>query len=259
MNQADIVYVEQVEGGLTRLLAVFDTHLPSSVGPVRSTRNDDPEIVAQYGPVVYVASGGSRTEYRPMDRSNLHTVINDRGGPGFRRDANRPIPHNLFSDLSYVARTVKGPKASSIGLTWSSRITNPATAGVTVSTTVGATPVAFEWSAAAHHYIRYYQGHPDRLSNGQPVGTANVIVQFVAGNSFPADIDPAGNPAWYQHTVGGGRVVVFRNGRRIEGRWGRPHFGSGTRLVDLNGRPIALAPGGAWFVLVNNGTALAAR
>jgi hypothetical protein len=257
LNQADIVYIEQVEGGLTRLLAVFDTHLPSNVGPVRSTRNDDPEIVAQYGPIIYVASGGSRAEYRPLDRSKLHTVINDRGGPGFRRDNNRPVPHNLFSDLSYVAKKVKGPKAGGIGLTWSPKIGNAATAGPTVSTTVGGTPVVFHWSAGAHRYIRYHGGQPDRLSNGQPVATTNVIVQFVAGNVYAADIDPAGNPAWYQHTVGSGRVVVFRDGKRIEGRWSRPHFGSGTRLVDLHGKPIALAPGGAWFALVNTGTALA--
>src|SRR5207245_8960240 len=129
-------------------LAVFATHLPPDVGPVRSTRNDDPEIVAQYGPIIYVASGGSRVEYRPLDRSNLHTVINDRGGPGLRRDANRPIPHNLFTDLSYVAKKVKGPKASSVGLTWSATISNPATAGATVSTSVGRPPVAFHWSPA---------------------------------------------------------------------------------------------------------------
>jgi hypothetical protein len=83
-----------------------------------------------------------------------------------------------------------------------------------------------------------------------------VIVQFVKGNVYSLDIDPAGNPAWYQHTVGSGRVVVFRDGRRIVGTWSRPHPSMGTRLVDAHGKPIALAPGGAWFVLVNDGTPL---
>lgn len=254
LNQADIVYIEQVEGGLTRLVAVFDTHLPATVGPVRSTRNDDPEILAQYGPIIYVASGGSRVEYQPLDRSKLRAVINDRGGPGFKRAPNRPIPHNLFADLAYIAAKVHGPRATSIGLAWSARITNPSSAGTLVSTRVGATPVQFRWSAATHRYVRYFDGRPDRLANGQPVSTPNVIVQFVAGHAFPADIDSAGNPAWYQHTVGTGQVIVFRDGRRIAGRWSRPHASDGTRLVDAHGKPITLALGGAWFVLVNNST-----
>jgi hypothetical protein len=192
-----------------------------------------------------------------MDRSNLRTSINDRGGPGFIRDDNRPIPHNLFANVALVAKKLKGPVAKSIGLTWSAKIVNASSAGLVVSTHVGGTPVTFRWSAAAHRYLRYVNGGPDRLENGHSVSTPNVIVQFVKGNSYPADIDPAGNPAWYQHTVGSGQVVVFRNGRKIVGHWSRPTPTAGTRLLDAAGKPIALAPGGAWFVLVNTGTALA--
>jgi hypothetical protein len=257
LNLADIVYIEQVEGGLTRLVAVFDSTLPTRVGPVRSTRNDDPEIMAQYGPVIYVASGGSPEEYKPLRRSNLHAVINDHGGPGFSRDPNRPIPHNLFADLAYIAKKVRGPQARSIGLQWSWKITNPSGPGQLVSTTVGGTPVVFRWDGREHRYIRYFYGRPDVLSSGRPVSTRNVIVQFVHGHVFPADIDPAGNPAWYQSTVGSGRVVVFRDGRRIAGHWRRASPTDGTSLVDGRGKPITLAPGGAWFVLVNDGTALA--
>jgi hypothetical protein len=257
LEQADIVYIEQVEGGLTRLVAVFDSTLPTRVGPVRSTRNDDPEIMAQYGPVIYVASGGSPEEYKPLDHSTLRAVINDRGGPGFSRAGNRPIPHNLFADLRYIAARVKGPRARAIGLVWSRGLANVSKPGLAVSTRVGATPVVFRWSWGTHRYVRYYAGSPDRSATGRAISTPNVIVQFVRGNSFPADIDPAGNPAWYQHTVGSGRVVVFRNGRRIDGRWRRPAATDGTTLTDASGKPIALAPGGAWFVLVDNGVPLA--
>ena len=57
--------------------------------------------------------------------------------------------------------------------------------------------------------------------------------------------------------VGSGRVVVFRDGKRIDGTWKRPRAKDGTDLVDQHGKPITLAPGGAWFVLVNTGTPLA--
>jgi hypothetical protein len=51
LTAADVVYVEQVEGGLTRLLAVFSSRLPRILGPVRSARVSDPELLRPYGPV----------------------------------------------------------------------------------------------------------------------------------------------------------------------------------------------------------------
>jgi hypothetical protein len=257
LDRADIVYVEQVEGGLTRLVAIFNSHLPLRVGPVRSTRNDDPQIVRQYGPIIYVCSGGDHIEYRPMNRSDLHAVVNDRGGPGFSRGPGRPVPLNLFANVSGIAKKVNGPTAKSVGLQWSTKIINPHRRGTVVRTHVGGTPVMFRWSDRTHRYLRYFNGHVDRLGNGRATSTPNVIVQFVHGHVFPADIDPAGNPAWYQHTTGKGHVVVFRSGFRIAGRWSRPHAAAGTRLVDMHGNPIRLAPGGTWFLLVNDGTTLA--
>jgi hypothetical protein len=209
--------------------------------------------MAQYGPVIYVASGGSRAEYYPLNHSPLKQVINDHGGPGFHRDNSRTAPDNLVVNLQEVVKAVKGPRAKSIGLYWSAKLANPSTGGTVVSTTVGATPVVFKYNAKWHRYYRYFDGHLDTLANGHYVSTPNVIVQFVKGNVFAKDIDPAGNPAWYQHTLGSGDVVVFRDGRRIEGHWSRPHALSGTSLVDAKGKPIMLKPGGAWFVLVNNG------
>ena len=66
-----------------------------------------------------------------------------------------------------------------------------------------------------------------------------------------------GNPAQYTHTIGHGRAVVFRDGRRIEGTWSRPAVDDGTTLSTTDGKAIALAPGGAWFVLVATNAPLA--
>jgi hypothetical protein len=48
LEDADIVYIEQVEGGLTRLAAIFSSTIPKVVGPVRSARISDIEILEQY-------------------------------------------------------------------------------------------------------------------------------------------------------------------------------------------------------------------
>ena len=45
LEDADIVYIEQVEGGLTRLAAIFSSKIPEVIGPVRSARISDIEIL----------------------------------------------------------------------------------------------------------------------------------------------------------------------------------------------------------------------
>lgn len=256
IDKADIVYIEQVEGGLTRLVAVFNTTLPV-VEPVRSTRANDPELLAQFGPIDYAASGGSKAELKPMDQSNLRTTINDRGGPGFARDDNRPVPNNLRANLSLIGQVLKGAFAKSIGLVFSAAIANtPTLPGTSVRTVVGGTPVAFNWIPSVKRYGRLIDGSYQHTATGALISTPNVIVQFCKSTVYTADRDVLGNPAQYTHTIGSGKVVVFRNGRRIVGTWSRPTATAGTTLKDASGTPIALAPGGEWFVLVATGSPL---
>jgi hypothetical protein len=256
VDQADIVYVEQAEGGLTRLVAVFATHKPV-VEAVRSVRTSDPELLTQYGPIAFVASGGGGDSLPALDRSILRSVINDRGGAGFGRDGARPVPYNLTSDLATASSTTRAARARSIGFTWSSKLTGArSTLGARVDTVVGGTPVTFHWDGGISRYVRVIGGVPQSAADGRPIATPNVIVQYCQVTAHPGDVDVAGNVAQYTHSVGRGRVVVFRNGRRIDGTWSRPYSKAGTVLRNGQGQPISLAPGGAWVILVANGAPL---
>lgn len=256
IDKADLVYVEQVEGGLTRLMAIFNTVLPT-VEPVRSVRPSDPELALQFGHIIFVASGGSRAGIAPLNKSPLRPVIGDRGGPGFSRNPKRPAPYNLSADLTRIAASTHGPKAKSIGLVWSSQPSAvPSKAGTSVRTKVGGTAVAFDWNPRTHRYQRRIDGQVQHAADGNVVATPNVVVQFCRITTYTKDRDVLGNPAQYTHTVGQGRAVVFRGGRRIDGTWTRHTAKDGTTLRGSNGKPIALTPGGAWFVLVNTSAPL---
>lgn len=256
IDSANIVYIEQVEGGLTRLLAVFETKLPK-VEAVRSTRVGDPEIALQYGPIDYVASGGSDGELKPLKASKLRWTVGDKGGPGFGRDPNRPVPFNLTADLASIAKRLKGPTARDIGLTWSTDVTNTGdTPATKVRTVVGGTAIEFDWDAARQRYVRIINDASAKAADGHVIATPNVIVQSCQVTTFNGDIDQSGSPAKVTHTIGKGSVAVFRNGRRINGTWHRATVGDVTHLVDTHGRPITLAPGGAWFVLVATGAVI---
>jgi hypothetical protein len=256
ITQADIVYIEEVEGGLTRLVAVFHTSLPF-VEAVRSTRANDPELLAQYGPIGYVAAGGAPNPLQVLRQSTLRASVG-LYGPGLSRDGSRTPPYNLVANLAVLAKTLKAAKAKSIGLTWSGSTKQAAhaPAGYTVQTAVGSTAVQFQWKAKLGRYVRVIGGAEQHAANGALITTPNVVVQFCKVTTYWKDVDVNHNPAKWSHTVGSGKVVVFRNGHRITGSWSRPTLGSGTTLRDAHGAPIALAPGGAWFVLAANGTPL---
>ncbi len=257
IDKADIVYIEQVEGGLTRTIAVFHSRKPVPVGPVRSVRANDPELLSQYGAIAFVASGGGGDSLPTLDKSILKADINDRGGAGFYRDGNRPVPYNLMLDFHRLPPRL-GRGAKSIGFTWSraTTILRGRARATHVSTVVGGTPVNFTWSGRLRRWVRVIDGAMQHAADGAVIRTPNVIVQFCKGHVNPHDIDQAGNPGFFTETIGAGRVVVFRNGHRIEGRWLRSRLTSGTTLRDKHGKQIPLAPGGAWVVLVATGAPL---
>ena len=59
LQAADLVYVIPVEGGLTRFMAVFSSHVPAVVGPVRSAREDDLNVLRQFGRPAFAWSGAA--------------------------------------------------------------------------------------------------------------------------------------------------------------------------------------------------------
>ena len=255
LDKADIVYIEEVEGGLTRMLAVFGTHKPV-VEPVRSVRANDPELLVQYGRISLVASGGGRDALRRLDASPVKGITNDRGAPGFSRDGDRPAPYNLRADLARISARARTAGSRNVGFSWakSDPRLKSARAATSVRTVVGSTPVTFQWQGRLGRYVRTLGGTPLRTASGAPIATPNVLVQLCKVTVNRRDLDVNRNPTRYTHTVGSGRVVLFRDGRRIEGKWSRPTAGAPTKFTDSRGAPLLLAPGGAYVVLASRGT-----
>lgn len=254
LEKADVIYLEEVEGGLTRMLAVFASAKPS-VRAVRSIRASDPELLGQYGKIIVVASGGAPHAMRVLDLSNLHSVIHDRAEVGFFRDYSRSAPYNVASDLARVSAAIKAAGVRNVGFRWAATDARPAggTPAATVSTRVGNTPVGFVWDPALARYVRTVGGQRVLAASGAPIAKPNVIVQYCQVSADYSDVDVRGNPSAFTKTVGSGRVVLFRGGKRIEGKWSRPSIGSPTTLTDSAGKPLLLAPGGTFVALVRTG------
>lgn len=254
IDQADVIYIEQAEGGLTRMVAVFGTHRPV-VEAVRSVRASDAELLAQYGPIALIASGGGGDSLSTLDHSIVKGVINDRGGPGFSRDGSRPAPYNLQTNLAQVAAAIHTGGSKPIGFSFAKDFPglSGAPSGAAVNTVVGSTPVSFRWVPSIGKYVRMIGGQQLHAANGNPIASPNVLVQLCRVSVNRNDVDVEGNPSQFTYTVGSGTAVLFRNGKRVVGKWSRPNSGSGTTFSTLSGKPLLMAPGGAIVVLATVG------
>ncbi|HZC72443.1 MAG TPA: DUF3048 domain-containing protein [Jatrophihabitans sp.] len=263
IDKADIVYIEAVEGGLTRLAAVFASQAPKKVGYVRSTRPSDPDLLLQYGKITEAYSGGAHDSIPRVHRSGITSWSMDDGRGYYRR-----TPHagdegyiNVVLNVWKVSRHVKTPRPRKIGWTFAQGLGHSHLhlyKGKHIHTEVTGsyqhgTPVDFNYRPKLHKYVRYINGIPQHAADGKLISATNVIVQSCRVRSHPRDTDIAGNPSQFTYTVGKGKVSVFRHGNRIRGTWSRQRLKDGTTLRAKSGKPIPLAPGNTWVVLIRRG------
>ncbi|HSV65018.1 MAG TPA: DUF3048 domain-containing protein [Mycobacteriales bacterium] len=254
---ADVVYVEMVEGGLTRLVAVYASRRPRTVGPVRSVRSSDPELLAHYGPIVLAFSGGAAGVVAHFRRSPLVDGSTYAHAGAYRRLAGRPAPHNLMVDLYLLARAL--PRAGGVrdvGFRWA--LGDPrlsaARRASRLAVRMGGTLVSFAWDGPHHVFDQTADGGPVREAGGRPLATPNVLVQLCPVTVDRTDVDVVGNPAQYTHTVGSGAVLLFRDGKVIAGRWRRTQASAATEYLDEQGQPLLLRPGGVWVLHAPQGS-----
>jgi hypothetical protein len=253
VNSADIVYLEDVEGGATRFMAVFQSTLPTLVGPIRSGRITDIEILAAYGRVALVYSGAQPRVESAIRAAPLRPFAEGEA-PGFIRTTDRYAPYNLYLDpQKLLAAHHELPTANGIGLLFgpAGSATTPATAASVVMTPNETYGFAFD--AASSHWLVSVDGRALRQSNGDRLSATNVLVQQVrvTGSAFH---DVLGNVTPRTYTVGSGTFRLLRpDGTVTTGTWKRPKASGPTTYTDASGAPATFAPGRTWIVLAPKG------
>ena len=242
VGDADVVYVEPVEGGLTRLLAVFASRLPTTVGPVRSFRESDLDLLAAYGRPAFAFSGNAPELDGQVRSASVVPLSAERVAAPYRRAADRPVPHNLYGDptaLVDAADGVEGPR--DVGFRFGPLPDDGSSPAPEATERVGRTEVQ----------IRAAGGRWDVTVGGAPADAhpATVVVQRVPVRTS-AIRDAAGAPSPTAVTVGSGPVDVFRDGRRLSGTWSRSAAGAPTAFTSADGAPLPFAAGPVWVLLV---------
>ena len=96
VEQADVVYEEIVNGGITRLAAIFNQNAPGKIGPVRSVRPTDTAIVWPLGGI-FAYSGGAQYAINSISTAPVKLVDESAAGFAMYRDPNRVAPYNLYA------------------------------------------------------------------------------------------------------------------------------------------------------------------
>ena len=251
LKDADIVYIEEVEFGLTRIAAVFATTLPKVVGPVRSARISDIDLLAQFGKPAFAYSGAQHKMRPVLAAASIYDVSGDAGPAGYFRDASRPAPYNFFGKpAALLARAPHASTAKDIGFTFST-VTPAGGKPVKVATaTYPASTAQFVWDPASHTYAVRLNGRPARATEGGTQHATTVVLQYVRQHDSGYG-DKFGGKTPKLETVGTGTAWVLRGGRAYAVTWTRSSATSGTTFTDASGTPVAFAPGQVWVALVN--------
>ena len=246
LEMADLVYVEPVEGGLSRLLVVFQSQLPPVVGPIRSIRHSDLELLAGFGRPA-LAFSGEAPALRPLIEQAPVLDVSVRNRPtAYHRDGHRPAPHDLYGDPHQLREGAAPPR--DIGF----RFGPPPPGGEPVADTVVrymATEIGLQWVPAEARWLITMDGAPLVAASGARPGAATVVLQRVALHDTGIR-DAAGAPSPLAVTVGTGDAVVLRDGLAFAGHWSRPTPDQGTTFALPDGVPLLFAPGPVWVILV---------
>ena len=255
LEDADIVYIEQVEGGLTRLAAVFSSVIPQRIGPVRSARISDIEILSQFGRVAFAYSGAQKKLLPIIAAANLQDLGAQRQSPTiFTTDPNRTPPFAMVLRADLLMALVQEKNfhidtAKNIG----SKFGALQEGGVSTSKADMHWPAATysaTWSSDESRWLLSHNNAIDVADSGVVLGPTTLIIQMVS--ITPSEYkDKVGGVTPFSQTVGTGKAYVLRDGQRFVTTWNRPNAESGTFFTFTDGTVMNFDPGQIWIALTD--------
>jgi len=244
LSKADMVVEELVEGGLTRLAAFYYSDIPGNVGPIRSMRASDIDVVSPVHASMVTSGAAGRTIARIK---GAHIPFYGEGSKGMYRSSDRAAPYNLFVHMNDVAAAAKTKAATPPDyLQWGAAKDLPKGKKVTTVNAQFSGGHTTEW--------KFENGTYHNLNSNAP-----------AGDQFPADtllvlrvregdagyLDPAGNHVPETLLTGKGNALLFHNGRMVAANWHKGKAAtSKITLTTKKGQKLDVPAGHTWIELV---------
>lgn len=245
LNQADVVFEQIVEGGITRYVGVWNSNVPASVGPVRSLRPMDGDIAAPFGGMLAFSGYGNQAVYDLAADTGL-TLLTESSGMMFRNDYN-VAPYNLMIHAQDAIAENSGLAAPAQQWAYSSSLaTSTAVLDGTPATSVqsifsNSSDNTWTYDGAGRYLRTQWEG-PDLDLTGAQLSAANIVVMRVNVDEF------VGLPR--TRMVDSGELFVLSGGKVVHGTWSKAATAAPIVFKGDNGVTIRLAPGNTWIEMV---------
>jgi hypothetical protein len=251
LNQADLIYVEEVEWGLTRIAAMFNTKFPSVVGPTRSARISDLELLEQFTNPGLAYSGANDVLLKAIRKSQSISLSPSDRSSFYYRNLSKSAPHNQLLRLAaMMQKETKVAAIKDVGLTFNA---TPATGGTKTTYFQAAwssARVSGSWTGKSWTISFDGSIHRDAV-NKSFLTPKTIVLQYVERKETKYG-DKFGGKTPLLKTVGSGRAIILRNGQSFDGTWSRPTKEAGTIFSVANSQ-FAFDVGQVLVVLVDGG------
>ena len=267
LSEADLIYEFPVEGGISRILAVYWSTYPKTFGPIRSFRTYFGDIAEEFGALVYHYGQAEvspaelllKPELKSVDSSSYFNEFNiPRVSCGGFRDEERiknnvDSEHTLYSDSNRMrACTPVGTYKSNVSITplkykldaeYKDRSNN---SSLSVKFGNADNISSYIYSRDENVYIR--ENSVDR-NTSLSVKLKNLIVEEV-----PVSETYSENRLLSVNLIGQGKAVFMLDGKVIEGIWQKDKRESRTKYFDKSGKEVEFNRGKTLISIVNKGS-----
>jgi hypothetical protein len=249
LNQADLIYVEEVEWGLTRIAAMFNTKIPSVAGPTRSARISDLEILEQFDSPGLVFSGANDVLLKAVRKSNAISLSPSERSNFYYRNLSKEAPHNQLVRLaSLMKKEGKVGSAKDVGFVFDRAVPAGGVKAATFRASWPSALVSGRWTKSGWQISFDGSLHRDAQTKG--LLTPRTVVLQYAEHKESAYGDRFGGKTPLVKTVGSGRATVLRNGQKFDAEWTRASAGAGTTFT-MSGVVLPFDVGQVLVVLVD--------
>jgi Protein of unknown function (DUF3048) N-terminal domain/Protein of unknown function (DUF3048) C-terminal domain len=254
LDKADIVFEEEVEYGISRLIAIYQSQYPEDVGPIRSMRPMDQNVMGQFhGPLVF--SGAQRRFINAAAASGLTLIAQDVGSYGFFRTKDRPSPHNLHGSVPEFRKQAKNSKPPTQPWAFaypadqaSAQLDGKQASNLKLYFSPYAQP-QWKWDAKKGLWMRYEREAPHKVASGKQLSATNVVMLEVTVRYTSATSVGMSVP---ETLVSGksGKGYVATGDRYIPITWSKKGQFDPFIFKTKDGSEVVLAPGQTWVEMV---------
>lgn len=251
VESADVVFVTQVEAGLTRLMGIYSSTYPEILGPVRSARISDIDILAQFGKAGFVYSG-SQSKLRPvLAAANIVNLSAERNPPTiYFNDPARTAPYAMMVKPNLLLeKAAEVSDVKSIGWNHGARAAN--STKITSATIRWPNAVyRATWSKVEKRFLLDHDNKVNLSADGERLGSPMMVIQLV--NIKPSEYgDKFGGVTPKTTVTGTGVAYLLRNGSMTRAQWSRETADSPTTWTLADGTDAKFQRGQVWFFLTD--------